>query len=409
MKKDELLKKLKKISNDLAFDREKSEDIAKYCLENYDLPVSHFMDLISDRVSFQDEKIEVLYFVSKGIDHVMFSDLCEKYFDEKEREALRFKKFIISGFDYPFTIPCIEIESNRQWIGAISAKDLMRLREADMIRYNKNKQRIRKKVMADGQTTFKISIAQSAVNQIANLMDKGEYIPDDITLDIPDDVTTEFKYDFDKKEIIFNYIDKLDITDGYHRYLAICKNYDKNPDFDYQMEIRITQFSIPRTQQFIYQKDQKTKMSTTQSKSYNINRPSNEVINRINERGSGLLLAGQIGRSDGTVDYMALSDIVEYYWFKGRKEEVSNKEISDVGNQVKTLLNGIVNNDPEYFEKYLDFKKLVTYFWLVLDKKKDYQEAISLVNKAVETGEIKKIKLREIRNRLFEELESMDI
>lgn len=411
MKRDELVNDLRKMCDKLAFNEVVNSAVAKYNYDTYNVPMGRTKDLISDRINLHEESNAHLFFLTDSIDHVQNRNFVSKYFIEAEIKEYSKEKYTEGKLEYPLEINCIEVHAGKQWIGAIDTKFLMELKRAGKIRYNADKQRTRKKIIKEDTVIFKNFVKERSVNQIANLMLKNEYIPDDITLDIPSDVEgNKYYYDEDRSALIFDNIETLDITDGYHRFLAICKCVDKNPSFNYPMELRITVFTEQRSRQFIYQKDQKNKMTVSNSKSMDMFRPSNEICTQLNERGSGCSFSGLIQRNSGTVDFAALSDIVEYYWIRPiKKKDISNKEIMEITNEVKVILNGFVNEDVNFLEnRYLSFDKLVVLFWLVKEKEKTPEKAVQILNKIEKNGEIKKVRLRYMRKTLFDILETLD-
>ena len=407
MKREELVVIMRKQFDRIALNRERRDEIALWIFNKYDMGVDYTMDLISDRLSLYQADDNILFYLADALQEFGRVVKIENFFTEKEIEKFINSKYVAEKIKYPIVINCVEVHKNKQWIGAVDSNFFMEMRKADKIRYNKDKQRTRKTVIKGTDIIFKTDINEKSINQIAKLMESGEYIPDDITLDIPDDSADDFHYDEDRGVLIINSLDHFDITDGYHRYLAMCRCKDKDHEFNYPTEIRITHFSLQRSQQFIYQKDQKNKMKVTNSNSMDTNRASNDVVNRLNERGNGFALSGQIQRGGGTVDYAALSDIIEYYWFKGAKKDFNNKEIADVYQEVKQILNEFVEENPEYYEKYLDFRKLLIIFYLAKEKKQSIKKICSQLNLLEKTGKIKEIKLRTLRKTTFDQIESV--
>ena len=407
MKREELIVVMRKQFDRVALDKERRDEIALWIQKHFDMGIDYTMDLISDRLSLYQISDNELFYLAKGLEEYGRVVKVDNYFDKKEIDKYSETKYEIAGINYPIVINCVEVHKDKQWVGATDSDLFMELRKVNKIRYNKDKQRTRKTIIKGEDVIFKTDINERSINQIAKLMEKGEYIPDDITLDIPDDSADNFHYDEERGALIIEDIDHFDITDGYHRYLAMCKCKDRNPDFTYPMEIRITHFSLQRSQQFIYQKDQKNKMKVTNSNSMDTNRASNDVVNRLNERGNGFALAGQIQRGGGTVDFAALSDIIEYYWFKGTKKEFSNKDVADVYQEVKLLLNEFVDECPEYYETYLNFRRLIVIFYLVKDKKLSIKKASTQLKTLEKNGKLKEIKLRTLRKTTFDQIESV--
>ena len=62
---------------------------------------------------------------------------------------------------------------------------------------------------------------------------EDSFVPNTITLNIPMETEFDFHYDEDSCSLITKSVEHLDITDGYHRYIAACQAKDKNQNFDY--------------------------------------------------------------------------------------------------------------------------------------------------------------------------------
>ena len=411
MKKDELIINLRKQLDKIAIQKDGPSKVAEYCFKEHNIPVSKTMDLITDRVSLFDEVDEVIYCIAEAVDYTFYKNLTYTYYSQKEISTLKNYKAKATKFKLPIIIPAIEVDDGRQWVGTINAKTLLEWESLGRIRYNIEKQRVRKQVVRGEDIAYKLDVKERSVKQISELMDKRDYIPDIITLDLPEeDDSLNFRYDCDKRELIIEQIDHFDISDGFHRLLAMKRSKLKNPGFDYPMELRITFFPIYRTQSFIYQQDQKNKMSVTNSNSMNKNRASNIVVERLNEHGNGCNLSGQIKRSGGILEYSALSDLVEYYWFKGYSgKEYNNKDIAEAMAEVRTMINTFVDTNPEYYEMFINYKLLATYFYLVKTKGMDPQQAAKKVVKALKTGVLENIKLRKVRKSLFDQIEGLNI
>ena len=101
----------------------------------------------------------------------------------------------------------------------------------------------------------------------------------------------------------------MDILDGYHRYIAISQVVREYPEWDYQMELRITTFTEEKAKQFIYQNDQKTQMRRINSESMNQYSPSNIVVEKLNTNPSSNI-RGQISRNNGNIDFSFLSAVI---------------------------------------------------------------------------------------------------
>ena len=236
-----------------------------------------------------------------------------------------------------------------QWIGTISAKNIVLMRKARFINYNENTQRTKQKVVRGQKIYYKISVDKKSVNEIRELFEKGIYIPDEITLNIPMD--EDFSYE--NGTLYFRKLKHFDILDGYHRLLALTEIFINNPDFEYTMELRITNFSEEKAQQFIYQKGQKTKMLQIDSSSYNQNSISNLIVKRLNED-SGCELYGRIMRNGGQVAAQELAVVINHYFCKRMKITDKNERIvtNKLKEEIKTKINTLMYKNNELYDNW---------------------------------------------------------
>lgn len=229
--------------------------------------------------------------ISSASDYILYC-LCSVYFPKEvkdyflSKEIKQYTKIKIEDpkLNSPIQLNVIQI-SDSQWIGKISARELLLWRNSSVINYNENAQRTMRKIIRRGQEIFQITLNNKAVDSVMNLMENDAFIPNTLTFNIPPDVN--YDYDIGTCTLtIYLEDEKLDILDGYHRYIAISKELSKNADFDYPMEIRIVQFSESTAQQFIWQEDQKTKMTKSQSSAMNQYKLANQITQRLNDNGA---------------------------------------------------------------------------------------------------------------------------
>ena len=411
MKKEDLFPILRKVCDRIALDRKLMLSIVNYCKDQYNLPLNESMDVINDRVAFDAKTDEFLFYLCSGISHSIPELKTQDYFNKHEIAEYLTKKYELKD-EFKITISCVPIVEGKQWIGSLDAKIILELDRNNKINYNYEKQRVRQKVVKGEEIYYKTNISMRSVKQISKLMIDGDYISDYLTFDIPyENTKNKFFYDEVKKELVFDNLDSLDITDGYHRLEAMRMCYEKDKDFNYPMGIQITQFSLQKTQQFIYQADQKNKMSVTQSNSFDGLRPSNEVCNFLNEDG-GCIFNRMIKRSGNkTVDYMGLSDIVEYYWFgsgaENRKKEYDKGDVLKITSEVKGILNAYADENPDSLNRNIGFQELVLYFYYIKTKKIKPEIAAKKVIENMNNGKIKEITLRGVRKPLFDQIEKI--
>lgn len=412
MENMDLITGLRATCDKVALNRKLMLAVTDYCYQEYGVPQAETMDVINDRVPLDQKPDDFLFFLAAALSKHVTEFTLSTYYSLEETQKYNGKKYLTEE-NYRIAIPCIAVVPNKQWIGAVDARFFLELDRNNKIKYNFEKQRVRQKIVKGNEVIFKTKINMRSVNQIAKLMQNGDYISDYITLDIPyENQKNIFMYSENNRELVFDNLDSFDITDGYHRLEAMRKCYEADKTFNYPMGIQITQFSLQKTQQFIYQSDQKNKMSASESNSFDALRPSNEVCNFLNEDG-GCIYNKLIKRNgDRAIDYTALSDIIDYYWFgpglgDKKKRDFERQDILLATKEVKELLNSYAEENPTSIGRYIGFPELVLYFYLIKNKQKKPDEAAKKVIKYVENGKINNIKLRGMRKTLFDQIEKL--
>ena len=312
--------------------------------DRYNIPI----EITMDAVMFKRDISEFTNFEVFALISMLNPTELKKYFTEPEIEFMSEQKYEETGTkNFPLVFENIVQVNDSQWIGSISAKRLMEFRDAQLINYEEDSQRTLRHVMTGGIETLRININRKNVGQITDLFRKNLYISDDITLNMPLEGST-WRYD-SKRHIL--YVDKLpndqfNILDGYHRYIAMSGLYNQDSNFDYQMELRITNFSQEKAQQFIYQKDQKTHMSKTSSDSYNQYSPQNRIVTMLNQDPT-FLMYGQINRSGDKIDFATMALFIKALMLpKGIPAEEENSIVLAIKAKLLTRINEMVSQIP---------------------------------------------------------------
>lgn len=320
------------------------------------IPYQHTMDVVDLRIPLMELPDSELY---------MYMDACNKYsshlklkpyaiglvFSSPEIKAYKSLQFDTKGIKFPLSFDMLQVKDN-QWIGMITAKELMKFRRSQMINYNENTQRTLQRIIRGETEYWRIRINETAVKEISQLYESGTYMPNTITLNIPaDDYEADFYYNEEKRQLIIRKLDHFDILDGYHRFLALCRESDLNRRFDYPMELRITNFTEEQGKQFIFQEDQKTRMSKSDSVSMNQNRAANIVVDRLNAN-AVFYLKNNISRNNGIIKYADLADMIEYMWFPSRQTQAeTRKRTVELPKKLASWFNAIADADDKYISK----------------------------------------------------------
>ena len=315
-----------------------TEDLNK----QYGIPFSVASDFLTQRVHISTASDFELFAIMNIISNGLIND----YFTPKEIKKYSNFKVEESKISFPIEFNVIQVAED-QWLGSITARQLMLFRDTQFINYNENTQRTMTRVNRGIFESYKITLNRKAVEGIKKSFTRNAYIPNTITLNLPDDA--EFDYDEDENKLIITNISHFDILDGYHRYIAISELTNNDPDFDYTMELRLVSFSEEKAKQFIWQEDQKTKMSKADSATFNQYKASNIIAQRLN---SGTL-RGIVNSNGGIIDTAVLTNILDYTYLKGKQDLTRSEEIS-LAKKIGKDFEKLEESDPEIFDSRWD-------------------------------------------------------
>lgn len=347
--KDEFISYIGKKLDLYALNKDAVEKMQKYMMDKYNFRLGEAADLITQKSPLTTENVYVCFCVTDALAQIDNRVKLEDWFTDKEISTFSSEIIQRDKFKFPITIPAVQITDD-QWIGTCDCDFLMKLREAQKIYYNTNTQRTLQRIVKNGQESYRIMLNRTAVQEIKTAYDNETYIPDTISLNMPDD--TEFWYNAEKREIVIESLDHFDIIDGFHRYTAMCMEKDANPDFNYPMELRIVQYDEIKAKQFIWQQDQKTKMKKLDSESLNVSAPENIVAEKLN-RNPMFNLHGELNRNGGKIALQDFVNVVRFLYFKGVKKEEERKLINAVTNDLFNKLNYVSDNDDKIFSEAL--------------------------------------------------------
>ena len=285
----------------------KIRDYSLAIQEHYNIPIDITMDYLSGKKRLYDATPFMLFAILQTLDPSKLN----YYFTDKEIKKFSTLKYEPERINFPIELPAVQIATD-QWMCMIDVKLLMLLRDAQLIEYNENTQRTLTRVERSGTQIYKITLNPKAVEGIKNSFLKGTYIPNTITLNMPEDTEYDFKFTKDGPTLVIEHIEHFDILDGYHRYIAMSELYNANPEFDYSMELRIVSFREEKARQFIWQEDQKTKMSKVNSESFNQYKASNIITKRICSGPYGQVIRDK----DGVIDPATFANILDHTYLR---------------------------------------------------------------------------------------------
>lgn len=374
--RDEISKFFVKKCSEFLTDREQVQEYADLLYAKYSMPYTVSIDYLTLKTDIIDATDDVIFFIMSVIDKREI----DKFFSPKEKKKYTTSKFKVKKITYPLRFDVIQV-AEFQYNGMISSKQLMELRDAQLINYNENTQRpVKHKVFGDVEYYVQ-DINRKSVEQIKELMKRGAYIPDQITLNLPEEAN--YYYDEDRKQLVIKEKTIFDITDGNHRYVAMSNAYNVDPDFDYPMELRITIFNEDKTNQFMYQVDQRNKLNKLDIELKNQDNPASRVTMMLNDTRE---LKDLFSRDKKKIDPGVFSLLLKLLFFNNTKKSYKNPEQVQLKKKLLPKFTAIIDDKPELLESKWSNSFLVCVVYICTtdtDNADIYEEAMKLHDKIV--------------------------
>lgn len=367
----------------VAVNKDVCNEVYNYMKGKYNIPKGLASDLVCLRVSMSETSEFILFCIADALINVLGGCLqITDFYTKQEIDKYSISVYKVDKIKFPLKFKMIQIKDD-QWIGRIDHKVLMKLRAAQLINYNANAQRVLTKVVSGDKEIYKITLNQKAVKSINENLKNNSFVPNTLTLNIPQDEVSDYYYDSSSMELVIKNIQHFHIVDGFHRYIADCKASDENPNFDFTWELRVINFSDDKAKTFIYQEDKKTPMKRVDSNSYNMNDSANIVITRLNED-TRCNIKGLISRSGGSINFGELAELIKYFFYK----EVSKKENNNlfVVFLVKYLgecFNALTEFDTKYFQKYSYKELFIVIYMFYIYRDRDKYEMCKVIDRMI--------------------------
>lgn len=314
-----------------------------------------------------------------------------KYFTKKEIDSLSKEKFDVDTIEFPIVFNNMVEISYDQYIGKISLQELMKLKKAQMINYDPNEQRALKRIKNGNTELWKPWVSNKNVKEIKESMLAGTYIPDPLTLNMPEG--SEYKYNSETHSVTVNLLPRnmFNLDDGYHRYLAMSQIHDFDKEFDYTMELRLVGFDNVKANRFIFQQDQKTPMRKIVSDSYDPSSVANRIIQRMNAD-PNFDLNGQIGRNNELINGPLLGKLISGFYTRKVSKQEENLYIVETKNELVRKFNILCESNVEYMkEKWPDMRLMIAMYIFTNDDiaEKKYNDAVQFLERNINDGEAK--------------------
>lgn len=380
---------LKEQCDKIVLDTNVCKEIYTYANKAYDIPKGMVSDLVTGRIEMSEVSEFILFILLDSIHNAMPGNKdilgVDAFYTMQEAKHYRLAKYEVEKIEFPLVFKMIPIAED-QWIGKISVKTLMLLRKAQLISYNTNTQRVLQRIIKGDKESYKISLNVKAVAEIKESFEKGTFISNVITLNVPLDSEADFYYDTSSSSLVINSIESFDILDGWHRLIAMSEVWNSNENFDMPMELRLTNWDEAKAKTFIWQDNKKTFMKKVDRESFNLNKEANIIVERLN---SSIMcnMKGQIGRNQGLINFGEMAQLVDWFYIKNNKKKgSSNAEQLKAVKELTENINILTENSPKYLEEkwtYITLLAVMCTFNYCNENDYDKRNMVDLVEKVV--------------------------
>lgn len=365
--KSELMSVLQGKMKTFACKKEWSDNLSSFLFEKHGVSRGETMDAIRNQKDLNDYSETFLFFLCEGMYSVQKSKNLNPKLYFTEMEINEYSDTYIqekNEIEFPLVLyPVVQIENN-QWITNTNVSFLYRLKQSRLINYNINTQRNMTKSIKGGKEIYKINLNKKSVKSIKDSMIEGKFIPNTITLNIPEN-QGDFVYDSEKMTLTINSLEHFDIIDGYHRYMAMCSAKEKDENFSYNMELRIVNFSEVKCKNFIFQEDQRNQMKKIESKSFDMYDVGNIITQKLDEDPLSIL-NNCIKRNSGLMKQSDVSECIRYYMCKNINISQRNIFIINTTKYIESCFEKLVQHNTKYIDGTFtyDFVKLNILFYI---------------------------------------------
>ena len=313
------------------------------------------------------------------------------YFSEREIKEYSNYKYHTQTLEFPYTFESlmVEVKPDEQYIGKITVKELMKLRDAQVINYNANTQRTMTLKRGNDFEYYKIALNKKAVNKISELYRNRDFIPNTITFNL----SPEADFIYKNGKLTINSATAFDIVDGYHRYIAMSNLYNLDETFDYPMEVRVMFLSEENAKQFIYQEAQHTPLAKANLNTMNKNAVSVKVCRFVKNN-----LGDDVINQNGIINEALFVKLIEILYIE--KGSYERSKIIEVATKISDTINNTLKIYPKLLDNRWDNNFTIMFFGLASKKnlsgKTLYEKAKEKANKIIKEVKIEQLTARKL-------------
>mgnify|MGYP000923691895 CR=1 FL=1 len=273
-----------------------------------------------------------------------------KYLTDVELEVIKnYKKETKDNdLEYPVVFEDVRQVMRDIWTVIVPAKFIAELGYSNMLNYEFETQREAKVIETEEGIILTPTVNADSVVEIEEKLLTGTFISNELTFNLPFADRDNFKWDAKAKRWTL-LKGKLNIIDGYHRYLAITSAIRKK-DIGYNFVIRLTNFDDDKARRFIVQQDKQNPISKEYIKSIDESDLVTQIINQLNEntksdfRGKITTDRTSIKKGYALVSFELLHKTIDKLW-----NPKSTGEVDEIFDYLRMFYNRLVYLYPEEF------------------------------------------------------------
>lgn len=262
--------------------------------------------------------------------------------------------------EYPIVFDDVRQVAPDIWTIVIPVQLIAKLGRSNMLNYEFETQREAKAIKTDDGIILTPTVNSQSIIEIKDEIIEGTLIPTILTFNVPLRESENFKYDRKlNKWILLS--GKLNIIDGYHRYLGINAAL-REKDIDLNFEIRLTNFDTDKAKKFIVQEDKRNPISKEYIKSIDDTDLSTQLINRLNQN-SKSELKGKITTDNTTINsgLALVSFEIMYLTIKKLWKLVTIDDSDSLFEYLRMFFNKLVGLYPEELKTNIQEYKKVSF------------------------------------------------
>lgn len=391
--KTELTKNLQNYVIEFALSRKLSDQLSSFIKKKHNVSKAETMKAIQNPTELNNYSEMFLYFLCEGITNNTNSIDILRELDPKKYftliEIKEYSDYTLQQQDkniFPLQFcPVVQVNDS-QWITVTDANFLNNLKQNQIINYNINTQRAMKRSIKGNKVSYRISINKKSVASIRDSMLNRMFISNTITLNIPVE-EGDFYYDPETHTLTINSLDHFDIIDGYHRYLGLNSAKDLDENFNYTMELRITNFTETKCRNFISQEAQQNRMSKVDLNSFDMTELPNIITQRLNEN-PVCVFNNMITRNEGLINFAELSECIRFYLCKQIDKTKKNIETVRITKYLTDCFNTLVEHDIKYIDGTVKYSfrvlNIILYIFSEYQKEGLNEEALKEIDLMIE-------------------------